>query len=198
MRAEPGSLPPTRRPVPSIAAARSSPDGALSAEQSNSSLRFGDVLIVKLFRRLQPGLNPDEEILRALADVEVRASAALRRLCVLALARWSDRTRSRWRRSLSRTPVTAGRGCCSGWLGSPPGTSTRGPTGLPRSGCWAGEPASCMSRSVRSRNPGLRPRRPTRGHRRRYSTHPRRDRRDDPAAAGAAGPSALRHREQAA
>ena len=41
----------------------------MRAEQSNSSLRFGDVLIVKLFRRLQPGVNPDEEVLRALADV---------------------------------------------------------------------------------------------------------------------------------
>jgi len=52
-----------------IAAARNSPTTAVRAEQSNSSLRFGDLLIVKLFRRLQPGLNPDEEILRALADV---------------------------------------------------------------------------------------------------------------------------------
>jgi maltose alpha-D-glucosyltransferase/alpha-amylase len=32
-------------------------------------LRFDDILILKLFRRLQPGLNPDEEVLRALADV---------------------------------------------------------------------------------------------------------------------------------
>ncbi|MCD6056894.1 MAG: Trehalose synthase-like protein [Thermomicrobiales bacterium] len=52
-----------------IAAARSSPTTALRAEQSNSSLRFGDILIVKLFRRLQPGVNPDEEVLRALAGV---------------------------------------------------------------------------------------------------------------------------------
>jgi maltose alpha-D-glucosyltransferase/alpha-amylase len=52
-----------------ITAARNSPTTAVRAEQSNSSLRFGDRLIVKLFRRLQPGLNPDEEVLRALADV---------------------------------------------------------------------------------------------------------------------------------
>jgi maltose alpha-D-glucosyltransferase / alpha-amylase len=52
-----------------IAAARDSPPTVVRAEQSNSSLRFGDVMIVKLFRRLQPGLNPDEEILRALAGV---------------------------------------------------------------------------------------------------------------------------------
>jgi maltose alpha-D-glucosyltransferase/alpha-amylase len=52
-----------------IAAARNSPTTSVRTEQSNSSLRFGDLLIVKLFRRLQPGVNPDEEVLRALADV---------------------------------------------------------------------------------------------------------------------------------
>ena len=54
----------------SIAAARNRATMTLNAEQSNSSLRFGDILIFKLFRRLRPGINPDEEILRALADVK--------------------------------------------------------------------------------------------------------------------------------
>jgi maltose alpha-D-glucosyltransferase/alpha-amylase len=54
---------------PEVAAARNSPTTTVRAEQSNSSLRFGDILIVKLFRRLQPGVNPDEEVLRALAGV---------------------------------------------------------------------------------------------------------------------------------
>ncbi|MEZ4565012.1 MAG: hypothetical protein R2853_19975 [Thermomicrobiales bacterium] len=40
----------------------------LRGEQSNTSLRFGDAVIVKLFRRLQPGVNPDEEALRALSE----------------------------------------------------------------------------------------------------------------------------------
>jgi maltose alpha-D-glucosyltransferase/alpha-amylase len=53
-----------------IAAARISPTMAVRAEQSNSSLRFGDLLILKLFRRPQPGVNPDEEVLRALGDVK--------------------------------------------------------------------------------------------------------------------------------
>jgi maltose alpha-D-glucosyltransferase/alpha-amylase len=53
-----------------IGAARGTSPTVVRAEQSNSSLRFGDILIVKLFRRLQPGLNPDEEVLRALADVK--------------------------------------------------------------------------------------------------------------------------------
>jgi maltose alpha-D-glucosyltransferase/alpha-amylase len=39
----------------------------MGAEQSNTSLRFGRSLIVKVIRRLQPGPNPDEEVLRALA-----------------------------------------------------------------------------------------------------------------------------------
>jgi trehalose synthase-fused probable maltokinase len=34
----------------------------LSVEQSNTSLRVGDAAILKLFRRLQPGVNPDVEI----------------------------------------------------------------------------------------------------------------------------------------
>ena len=32
------------------------------AEQSNSSIRYGDRLILKLFRRLQQGVNPEVEI----------------------------------------------------------------------------------------------------------------------------------------
>ncbi len=39
-----------------------------SAEQSNTSLLFGDKFILKLFRRLQPGQNPDVEIGRFLTE----------------------------------------------------------------------------------------------------------------------------------
>jgi maltose alpha-D-glucosyltransferase/alpha-amylase len=39
-----------------------------SAEQSNSSVFFGDRLIMKLFRRQQPGENPDTEIGRYLTE----------------------------------------------------------------------------------------------------------------------------------
>ncbi|MEO6802196.1 MAG: maltose alpha-D-glucosyltransferase, partial [Granulicella sp.] len=40
-----------------------------SAEQSNTSILYGNKLILKLFRRLQPGENPDTEIGRFLTEV---------------------------------------------------------------------------------------------------------------------------------
>ena len=40
-----------------------------SAEQSNTSIVYGDKLILKLFRRLQPGENPDVEVGRFLTEV---------------------------------------------------------------------------------------------------------------------------------
>ncbi|MFF6999924.1 phosphotransferase [Streptomyces sp. NPDC008313] len=39
----------------------------LAAEQSNSSLVYGDAFILKVFRRVQPGINPDLEVPSALA-----------------------------------------------------------------------------------------------------------------------------------
>ncbi|MCU1602593.1 MAG: aminoglycoside phosphotransferase [Frankiales bacterium] len=44
------------------------PGRVLGAEQSNTSVVYGDALILKLFRRLQPGANPDIEVTKALAD----------------------------------------------------------------------------------------------------------------------------------
>src|SRR5579885_1397766 len=40
----------------------------LSAEQTNTSIAFGDRMILKLFRRLDPGLNPDLEMSRFLTE----------------------------------------------------------------------------------------------------------------------------------
>ncbi len=52
--------------------------GRASGEQSNASIRFGDVLILKQFRRLQPGVNPDAEITRFLTEhTDFRATPRL-------------------------------------------------------------------------------------------------------------------------
>ncbi|MFE2043727.1 maltokinase [Streptomyces sp. NPDC059477] len=43
------------------------PPRLLDAEQSNTSLVYGDEFILKVFRRIQPGVNPDLEVTGALA-----------------------------------------------------------------------------------------------------------------------------------
>jgi maltokinase len=48
----------------------------MGAEQSNTSVVYGEDYILKLFRRVQPGLNPDLEITRALAEAGSRHIAA--------------------------------------------------------------------------------------------------------------------------
>jgi maltose alpha-D-glucosyltransferase / alpha-amylase len=63
------------RGVPSAAFARvAGPDSAglpvrrASVEQTNSSILYGDRLILKLFRRQEPGVNPDAEVTRYLTE----------------------------------------------------------------------------------------------------------------------------------
>ena len=46
------------------------PGDIVSTEQSNTSLVFGNEAILKLFRRLEPGLNPDVEVHDALRRAE--------------------------------------------------------------------------------------------------------------------------------
>jgi len=52
------------------------PGRLLGAEQSNSSLVFANRLILKLFRLLEPGENPELEVTRALAGAGFTACAA--------------------------------------------------------------------------------------------------------------------------
>ncbi|KAB8193729.1 phosphotransferase [Nonomuraea phyllanthi] len=55
------------RHVPGVTIDTSPRSLVLGAEQSNTSLVFGDAYICKLFRRLIPGVNPELEIVTALA-----------------------------------------------------------------------------------------------------------------------------------
>jgi predicted trehalose synthase len=41
---------------------------SMGAEQSNSSIVFGEEQVLKVFRRLEPGINPDLEMLRFLSE----------------------------------------------------------------------------------------------------------------------------------
>jgi maltokinase len=45
------------------------PSLVLTGEQSNTSMVFGDVAIMKVFRKLQPGVNPDIEVQSALSKL---------------------------------------------------------------------------------------------------------------------------------
>ena len=49
----------------------------IAAEQSNSSVVFGDELILKAYRRLEPGINPELELLRFLTERGFANIAAL-------------------------------------------------------------------------------------------------------------------------
>jgi maltokinase len=50
---------------------------AMGAEQSNSSIVFGDQQVLKVFRRVEPGVNPELEMLRFLSARGFGAVAAL-------------------------------------------------------------------------------------------------------------------------
>jgi maltokinase len=49
----------------------------IGVEQSNTSIVFGDELILKAYRRIEPGINPELELLRFLTGIEFPNVAAL-------------------------------------------------------------------------------------------------------------------------
>ncbi|MBA3339797.1 MAG: hypothetical protein H0T54_08680 [Geodermatophilaceae bacterium] len=58
------------RPESGVAIPSGVPGDIVTTEQSNTSLVYGDVAILKVFRRLEPGINPDVEIHHALASTD--------------------------------------------------------------------------------------------------------------------------------
>src|SRR5439155_20242066 len=53
-------------PEPGVDIPRAVPGDVLSGEQSNTSMVYGEEAILKLFRRLERGINPDVEVHDAL------------------------------------------------------------------------------------------------------------------------------------
>ena len=58
----------TWRGVSNQSAKINGPSRVLAVEQSNTSIRFGDAALVKLFRKLQPGVNPEIELTQFLTE----------------------------------------------------------------------------------------------------------------------------------
>ena len=64
-------------PEPGATIAEGAPGRVLGVEQSNTSVSWGEQSILKLFRRVLPGVTPDLELHRALRSVGSREVAAL-------------------------------------------------------------------------------------------------------------------------
>ena len=64
-------------PEPDAKIAERGAGRVLGVEQSNTSVSWGERSILKLFRRVLPGLNPDLEVHRALRSVDSNEVAAL-------------------------------------------------------------------------------------------------------------------------
>jgi maltokinase len=63
---------------PSVEVSEEAPVRLMGVEQSNSSLVFDDRLVLKVFRKLEPGVNPELEVLRFLTSHEFPNIAPLR------------------------------------------------------------------------------------------------------------------------
>ena len=125
----------------------------MGAEQSNSSIVFGDELVLKVFRRLEPGLNPELEMLRFLTSAASRTSPALRGWYALRGRRSLDATLGVAAGVRRRRRATAG-SSRSTTLGGDP--ATRSSTGSPSSARSSGEMHSVLGSDAE--RPGLRAR----------------------------------------
>ena len=134
----------------------------MGVEQSNSSIVFGDALVLKVFRRVEPGVNPELEMLRFLSARGFAHIAAARAAGTSTRAGSIDATLG----------VAAGASCPTardGWelaldeLAHRPGRVPRAPRA--RS---ARSPARCTRRSARTpTDPAFAPEEPSDGGARR-------------------------------
>ena len=86
----------------------------LSAEQSNSSLIVGDTLVMKVVRRVSPGIHPEGEITRYLTERGFGNTAPLYGE-IVRMDRTARPTRSAWCRASSATRAMAGVGRWTSW-----------------------------------------------------------------------------------
>jgi maltokinase len=87
------------------------PSIVIGAEQSNTSLIFGDSLILKVFRKVSPGLNPDIEMHSALAAA---GSTHIASPLGWLEGRWADSSGSEVTASLAMSQVFL-KGATDGW-----------------------------------------------------------------------------------
>jgi maltokinase len=87
------------------------PSIVVGAEQSNTSMIFGDSLIVKVFRKVSPGLNPDIEMHSALAAA---GSTAIAEPLGWLEGSWRDPSGEQVTASLAMSQVYL-RGATEGW-----------------------------------------------------------------------------------
>lgn len=77
--------PATFHALPGAELPRDVPGDTLTVEQSNTSLVYGETVIIKFFRRIEPGVNPDVEIHEALSGTDNPHLAPLLGYATLAL-----------------------------------------------------------------------------------------------------------------